>query len=238
MPETDQPKTLYKLGDVLSQEFDDLHGEDPSKAQTIRGRAFLLFAQWRFRHHRSRVEARDPSQQPPIGDPSLSPLQSTNVRREPSDSSGERPPAVDSTKAQSVQEPAVTKSPSTQLDTDPEAARLRELWKKVHDLADDGRTALCLSGGGVRSAAFNLGVLQGLARLKLLDRFHYLSTVSGGGYIGCWLTAWRHRSERGIEDLLIGLSWPDRVEDKTIPPRVPDAICNLRRATNYLTPVK
>jgi hypothetical protein len=217
MIETDQPKTLYNLADVLSQEFDDLHGED---------------------HRRGRVKARDPSQQSPICDPSLSPLQSTNVRTEPSDSSGERPPAVDSVKAQSVQEPAVTKSPLNKVDTDLEAANLRELWEKVHDLAGDGRTALCLSGGGVRSAAFNLGVLQGLARLKLLDRFHYLSTVSGGGYIGCWLTAWRYRSERGIEDLLIGLSWPDRVEEKTIPPRVPDAICNLRRATNYLTPVK
>jgi hypothetical protein len=49
------------------------------------------------------------------------------------------------------------------------------------------QAALCLSGGGVRSAAFSLGVLQGLARAGLLTGFHYLSTVSGGGYIGGWL---------------------------------------------------
>jgi hypothetical protein len=49
--------------------------------------------------------------------------------------------------------------------TDPQAA-LREIWDNVHRLKRDGRTALCLSGGGVRSAAFNLGVLQGLARYK------------------------------------------------------------------------
>ncbi len=51
------------------------------------------------------------------------------------------------------------------------------------------RTALCLSGGGIRSAAFSLGVLQSLARAGLLLDFHYLSTVSGGGYIGAWLAA-------------------------------------------------
>lgn len=60
----------------------------------------------------------------------------------------------------------------------------------------NGQTALCLSGGGIRSAAFALGVLQGLARYRLLSKFDYLSTVSGGGYIGAWLTAWTHRADR------------------------------------------
>jgi len=49
---------------------------------------------------------------------------------------------------------------------------------------------LAFSGGGIRSATFNLGVLQRLARHKLLSHVDYLSTVSGGGYIGSWLTAW------------------------------------------------
>ena len=49
---------------------------------------------------------------------------------------------------------------------------------------------LALSGGGIRSATFNLGILQALAEAKKLRRFDYLSTVSGGGYIGGWLTAW------------------------------------------------
>lgn len=52
------------------------------------------------------------------------------------------------------------------------------------------QAALCLSGGGIRSAAFALGVMQGLARKGLLTKFHYLSTVSGGGYIGGWLSRW------------------------------------------------
>ena len=52
---------------------------------------------------------------------------------------------------------------------------------------------LVFSGGGVRSATFNLGVLQGLAKLGLLKKFDYLSTVSGGGYIGSWFSAWIHQ---------------------------------------------
>src|SRR4051812_22828041 len=41
-----------------------------------------------------------------------------------------------------------------------------------------------LSGGGVRSAIFSLGVFQALARGECLDRIDFLSTVSGGGYFG------------------------------------------------------
>src|SRR5262245_40929953 len=53
---------------------------------------------------------------------------------------------------------------------------------------------LALSGGGIRSATFSLGVLQALAQKGRLTSFDYLSTVSGGGYIGSWLSAWIHRS--------------------------------------------
>jgi hypothetical protein len=54
--------------------------------------------------------------------------------------------------------------------------------------ADAPLVGLALSGGGIRSAAFNMGVLQTLARTGLLTRVDYLSTVSGGGYIGACLT--------------------------------------------------
>ena len=49
---------------------------------------------------------------------------------------------------------------------------------------DDGKVGLAFSGGGIRSATFNLGVLQALARENILRFCDYLSTVSGGGYIG------------------------------------------------------
>src|SRR6187402_1711316 len=43
---------------------------------------------------------------------------------------------------------------------------------------------LALSGGGIRSAATCLGVMQGLNHHGLLNQIDYMSTVSGGGYIG------------------------------------------------------
>lgn len=51
---------------------------------------------------------------------------------------------------------------------------------------------LALSGGGIRSATFNLGVLQGLRQRGVLGAFDYVATVSGGGYLGGFWTAWRH----------------------------------------------
>jgi hypothetical protein len=46
---------------------------------------------------------------------------------------------------------------------------------------------LALSGGGVRSATFCIGLLRALAKNGVLRRFDYLSTVSGGGYAGAAL---------------------------------------------------
>lgn len=43
---------------------------------------------------------------------------------------------------------------------------------------------LALSGGGIRSATFALGLMRALARRRRLLRFDLLSTVSGGGYTG------------------------------------------------------
>jgi hypothetical protein len=57
---------------------------------------------------------------------------------------------------------------------------------------------LALSGGGIRSATFCLGFLQELHKLKLLRIFDYLSTVSGGGYVGGWWSAWLSREEEAV----------------------------------------
>jgi hypothetical protein len=48
---------------------------------------------------------------------------------------------------------------------------------------------LAISGGGIRSATFSLGVLVALAERDLLPQVDYLSTVSGGGYVGSFLSA-------------------------------------------------
>jgi hypothetical protein len=96
------------------------------------------------------------------------------------------------------------------LSADPTKAKTEKLanyYALVHAKGD--LSALSLSGGGIRSAAFGLGVIQGLAARKLLHKFDYLSTVSGGGYIGAFLTAWVQRE--GYADVSLGLA--DRTED-------------------------
>jgi hypothetical protein len=94
---------------------------------------------------------------------------------------------------------------------------------------------LALSGGGIRSATFNLGVLQGLADLDLLRRVDYLSGVSGGSHIAGWLAAWIKREEDGIRRVQRWLSpvrcpAPDTYETQPIH--------FLRKFSNYLAPRK
>ena len=74
--------------------------------------------------------------------------------------------------------------------------RLRAMIDRRHEVS---RTALCLSGGGIRSASFAIGVMQGLSCLSVLTDFDYLSTVSGGGYAGSWLSAWLLHDEMRIK---------------------------------------
>ncbi len=87
-------------------------------------------------------------------------------------------------------------------------------------------TALCLSGGGIRSASFCLGVLQALAQRRLIAQFDYLSTVSGGGYIGAWLSAWASRDGWNMSS----------VEERLAARKEPEQVENLRDFTNYLAP--
>lgn len=131
--------------------------------------------------------------------------------------------------------------------TDPQFQdNLRELYQMIGTLDADADSsnaqpplsALCLSGGGIRSATFNLGVLQALARNKMLGQFDYLSSVSGGGYIASWLQAWIHRQQqdegtsRQVFEQLGGRS------DKPVDPLAPEPrpLDHLREFSNYLTP--
>ena len=122
-------------------------------------------------------------------------------------------------------------------------------WARV-----SGLQGICFSGGGIRSATFNLGVLQGLAKLRILNHFDYLSSVSGGGYIHEWFAAWIKREEqeqkKRAEDAkppqkyVLGSGFRE-VENRLVPlpsskdyPAHPEPIRWLRRYSNYLTPQK
>ena len=69
--------------------------------------------------------------------------------------------------------------------------------------------ALAISGGGIRSATFALGVLAALARRNLLHQFDYLSTVSGGGYLGAFVTTFLSADELPKDGGTLGLGRKD-----------------------------
>jgi hypothetical protein len=77
---------------------------------------------------------------------------------------------------------------------------------RENDKVPSNLRALCLSGGGVRSASFNLGVLQALHKLEILTDMDYLSSVSGGTYISGWYMS--HWDQIGGDNALFNPAGP------------------------------
>ncbi len=99
-------------------------------------------------------------------------------------------------------------------------------------------TGLCMSGGGIRSAAVNLGVTQALdaltegGRSDVLDSIDYLSTVSGGNYIGTSIAAGMMQPPDPSKPLPAN-RYP--YESKTDGSETPET-AHLRDYSSYLTP--
>lgn len=110
--------------------------------------------------------------------------------------------------------------------------RSDRVFQRTHGLKTK-RSALCFSGGGIRSGTFALGVLQSLARRRLLGQFDYLSTVSGGGYIGGWLSAWIHRHPEGLQGVVKDLGGDAR--GSKLEPE-PEPLRHLRDYSSFITP--
>ena len=96
------------------------------------------------------------------------------------------------------------------------------------DVHEHAFVGLALSGGGIRSASFSIGVIQGLASQGLLPAFHYISSVSGGGYAASWLAAWAYRHRHGVEGVQKELYSPGALES--------GPIWWVRRYSSYLAP--
>ncbi len=98
---------------------------------------------------------------------------------------------------------------------------------------------LAISGGGIRSATFALGILQGLAKRKILSKLSFLSTVSGGGYIGSWLSVWASRvatpNAPGINIVEEQLH-PEWRHNNVTPSGEPGPLAWIRAYGNYLAP--
>ena len=122
----------------------------------------------------------------------------------------------------------------------------------------DKLMGVALSGGGIRSATFALGALQALAGRGLLEKIDYLSTVSGGGYLGgalTWLLSKAAREDYtrkhavaargaaptpafgvGPGDFPFGTDDPRPEGERHATPRQRDMLRYLREHGYYLTP--
>lgn len=146
-----------------------------------------------------------------------------------------------------------------------EATLLNRRRQAMGQPAAERFEALALSGGGIRSATFALGVLQALAgtardpaqgkspaRFKdaMLSRFDYLSTVSGGGFIGAFLVGLfvpgrlrrqAQTAEAAADDArkVLGSGPPQRIRSATADQpdfRLQAPLAWLRENGRYLTP--
>lgn len=108
-------------------------------------------------------------------------------------------------------------SPDAFSQSVPNSAAAVDAPVDVRDL--DNVVGVALSGGGIRSAVFNLGLLQGLARKGFLRYVDYISSVSGGGYISghvATLATRLHERNNGGDSLATNDAQPL----ESAPPRV------------------
>ncbi|UTW61973.1 patatin-like phospholipase family protein [bacterium SCSIO 12741] len=106
-------------------------------------------------------------------------------------------------------------------------------------------SGFAISGGGIRSASFGLGVMQAFVAKNMFTVFDYLSTVSGGGYIGSSLTWYLQKGAPGVKQAdctpegfpfgakKVGAQNKQQATDKVNR----NAVLNyIRQHGNYLTP--
>ena len=115
------------------------------------------------------------------------------------------------------------------FDAEEDAIKKRREQIKIQPINPRNRdgcpdTGLALSGGGIRSASFGLGALQAFHAYSGIEGVDYLSTVSGGGYIGCSLTTAMQKSSGEFP-----FNNPGQYDDT-------DAVRHIRDYSNYLVP--
>lgn len=123
--------------------------------------------------------------------------------------------------------------------------------RKITDTQNRPLTGLCISGGGIRAATLGLGMIQALTKKNIFKTIDYLSTVSGGGYIGsCLTTLFSHRTiPEDAKGAVIGVT-PETSpfvglnettgyakQEKTVM-SVRHQMHHLRSRGNYLVPIK
>lgn len=142
------------------------------------------------------------------------------ARRASDEKGGKRPPNASSV--------AASRAARVQVVTSGTADERGNPYPRIE--AERDLTGLACSGGGVRSAAFCMGVMQALESIteedqpKVFDNVDYLSTVSGGGYIGTSLVAGLMQTD-GVFPFTSTLGGPESLETQ-----------HIRHYSNYLAP--
>jgi len=101
---------------------------------------------------------------------------------------------------------------------------------------------IAFSGGGIRSSIFCLGVMQKLAASGIFKHADYLSTVSGGGYIGSALAWWLsgktlREPDSAADDLDAAENLPWGTADPNdVGQGGNEILTHLRKNGNYLIP--
>ncbi|RMD96580.1 MAG: hypothetical protein D6814_11125 [Calditrichaeota bacterium] len=116
-------------------------------------------------------------------------------------------------------------------------SRRQKVLGQVHEKLDKatspntnlGLVGLAFSGGGIRSATFNLGVSQAMVKYGVFKYVDYLSTVSGGGFIGSCLSSVLNTPYTGPDFKNFPFHHEPGVEE-------PLAFRYLRNNSNYLAP--
>ena len=134
--------------------------------------------------------------------------------------SGDPPSKERPARQAATKKAAVKKLPAKKAPTKPPAPSDEPAPAPVGDgpSTSHGLIGLAFSGGGIRSATFNLGILQALHKAGFFKHIDLMSTVSGGGFIGSALTSLMSRGE----------PFPFDGESP--------AVVHLRNNSNYLAP--
>jgi len=83
------------------------------------------------------------------------------------------------------------------------------------DKTSPPENGLCLSGGGIRSAAFSMGVLKGLHEKGILDEIDIISAGSGGSYALSWYYLQQYGKDRNTQKALFNGPYLDELATRT-----------------------
>lgn len=102
--------------------------------------------------------------------------------------------------------------PTTNDTYAPDDLPFKDEWRwNRHSTDMPPKICLALSGGGIRSAAFSIGVMKGLQELSILQNIDVISAVSGGAYALSWYLAqhFHHKEGSALDKTLFEESSPE-----------------------------